>query len=237
MTLRVDLHMHSCLSPCGDMEMTPNNIVNMAWIKGLDAIAVADHNRARHVRACAAVAQERDLLVLPALEVTTREEVHVLCYFPRVELAEAFDDWLYQTLPARQNRPAFFGEQALMDAQDVRIGEESRLLLQACGVSLAELAARAREMGGLAVPAHINRPADGLLGVLGLLPADVDFPTLEVDPRMEMPPGVPLADHLVLHASDAHTLEAIAEPGHLLEVPERSVQALFDTLQRGKPGA
>ena len=85
MKLNVDLHMHSCLSPCADDDMTPNNLVNMAWLNGLDAIAVSDHNTARNLPAVREVARERGIALLPALEVTTREEVHVLCYFPTVE--------------------------------------------------------------------------------------------------------------------------------------------------------
>ena len=85
MKIATDLHIHSCLSPCGDMEMTPNNLVNMAFLKGLDAIALADHNTAKNLPAAKAVADARDLVLVPAIEAESREEVHVLCYFRTVE--------------------------------------------------------------------------------------------------------------------------------------------------------
>lgn len=230
MKLKVDLHIHSCLSPCAEMEMTPNNLVNMAWIKGLDAIAVADHNRAANLPACAEVALERGLLLIPALEVTSREEVHVLCYLPTLEAAQQFDEWLYPQLPPILNRAAFFGAQMVLDAQDEPIGEELRMLSQATGASLEEIAERVVELGGVAVPAHINRGANSLLSVLGFFPENVRFSAVEVAPSAP-PPKVELGGRLVLRGSDAHRLEDIAEEGWLLEVGERTVAAVLDALR------
>ena len=99
MNIAVDLHMHSCLSPCGDELMTPNNIVNMALIKGLDIIAVCDHNTARHLPAIARVAEEAGLPLLPGMEITTAEEVHLLAYFSSVDKALEFSDYIYPHLP------------------------------------------------------------------------------------------------------------------------------------------
>lgn len=233
MTLYVDLHIHSCLSPCGDADMTPNNIANMAKIKGLDVIAVTDHNTVGNLRAVAEVAEECGLLFLPGVEVTCREEVHILAYFPDVPSAEAFGAWLYEQMPPLPNSPDFFGQQLLMNAQDEIIGEEPRMLAQASTVNIHELEAQVRQMGGVCVPAHINRPSNGILGVLGMLPMDVTFPSLEVNLRVEMPP-IPLEMHLVLRASDAHQLEDIAEQEFALEVADHSVEAVFAAIRQGK---
>lgn len=233
MKLMVDLHIHSCLSPCAEMEMTPNNLVNMAWIKGLDVIAVADHNRALNLPACAQVAQERGLLLLPAIEVTCREEVHVLCYFSTLAQAQAFDSWLYDRVPTLQNQPDFFGEQCVLDAQDQLVAMEPRLLVQATQVSLAQVAAQAQALEGVVVPAHINRGANSLLGVLGFFPADVCFSTVEVDPRAKAP-SQPLEAYNILRSSDAHRLEDIAEPGHALEVREHTMEGVLDAIRRKK---
>ena len=235
MVLRVDLHMHSCLSPCGSEEMTPNDLVNMAWLKGLDAIAVADHNSARNLPACAQVAAARGLVLVPALEVTCAEEVHLLCYFHDVAAALAMGDWLYQRLPDVRNRAAFFGEQQVMDAEDRVVAVEEKLLTQAVRATLAQVAAQAAALDGVAVPAHINRGANSLLGVLGMFPADVRFTAVEIDPRAPAPHARLLPPGLrILNASDAHALEAIAEPGFALEAEERSVAAILRALRAGE---
>lgn len=231
--LFVDLHLHSCLSPCGDSEMTPNNLVHMAKLKGLDAIALTDHNTVGNLRAAAEVAAACDMLLLPGMEVTCREEVHILAYFSEIDRAEAFGAWLYERMPPMPNNPDFFGNQVRMNAEDEVIGEEPRMLAQASEVGINELEAQVRQMGGICVPAHINRPSNGILGVLGILPMDVEFPALEVNLRVELP-AIPLDRHLVLRASDAHHLEDISEQEFQLEVAERSVEAIFSAICRGK---
>ncbi len=230
MTLKVDLHIHSCLSPCGDSEMTPNNLVNMAWIKGLDAIAVADHNSALNLPACAAVAAERGVLLVPAIEATAHEDVHVLCYLPTVDAALAVGAWLYERLPDVKNKPALFGEQCVMDAKDARIAAEPRLLIQATTATLAEIAAHVAELGGVAVPAHINREASSMLGVLGFFPPDVAFSAVEIAASAP-PPRVKLDQYVRLYSSDAHRLEDILEPGHPLDVAEHSVSGILAALR------
>ncbi len=230
MTLKVDLHIHSCLSPCGDSEMTPNNLVNMAWIKGLDAIAVVDHNSAQNLPACAAVAAERGILLVPAIEATAHEDVHVLCYLPTVEMALKMGEWLYARLPDVQNKPALFGEQSVMDAQDQPVATEPRLLIQATTATLAEISAQVIALGGVVVPAHINREASSLLGVLGFFPPDVAFTAVEVAASAP-PPRANVDQYVRLHSSDAHQLEDILEPGHALQVAERSVAGILAALR------
>ena len=124
MKIAVDLHIHSCVSPCADMDMTPNNLVTMAYLKGLDAIAVSDHNTAKNLPACKAVADARGILLVPAIEVESREEVHVLCYFTSVEAAVAMGDYVYDFLPDIENVPAMFGEQTAMNDDDEPIYTE-----------------------------------------------------------------------------------------------------------------
>lgn len=233
--LKVDLHMHSCLSPCADDDMTPNNLVNMAWLNGLDAIAVSDHNTARNLPAVKAAADARGLLLLPALEVTTREEVHVLCYFQTVEQALAFDRWVYERLPDIQNVPRFFGRQVQMDADDEAVAEEKRLLISAIDAGIDEVARTAREMGGLPVPAHINRGANGLLTNLGFIPQSAGFCAVEVSRRSPVP-AADLSAFTVLYASDAHRLEDIPEDGHLLEVESRDAIAIFQSIAKRAKG-
>ena len=229
MNIAVDLHMHSCLSPCGDALMTPNNIVNMALIKQLDAIAVCDHNTARQLPAVAAVAEEAGLTLLPGIEITTAEEVHLLSYFATVEAALEFSDYIYAHLPPIPNRAEFFGVQQLMDAEDEPTGEEPRLLLTALDLTLEELTRDINAAGGLAVPAHINRGSNGLLIALGLLPTDARFAALELS-NASPAPACDLGAYKLLYSSDAHYLENISEREHFLNVPDGSREGLFQYL-------
>jgi 3',5'-nucleoside bisphosphate phosphatase len=221
MNIYADLHIHSCLSPCADNDMTPYNICAMAKIKGLQAIAVTDHNSARNLPAAYKAAQAHGLVLLPGVELSTREEVHLLAYFPTVEQALAMGDFLYSHMPDIQNDTSLFGKQQIMNERDEVTGEESRLLISATDLSLNMAAQEIRYFGGMAVPAHINRGANGLLVNLGFLPEDVCFPALEVVEQLPISKDI-LRGKVALHASDAHRLEDISEAIYSLEATELS---------------
>ncbi len=206
----VDLHIHSCLSPCADDDMTPANICGMASIKGLDAIAVTDHNCARNLPYVKEAADAFHLILLPGMEITTREEVHVLGYFPTVEVAMEAGEFFASHLPPMKNRPAFFGRQLVVDTDDQVVDEEQRLLIGATDLSLTQCVAEIRGRGGVAVPAHINRGSNGLLINLGMMPPEPDFHVVEVWPDQPVLPEA-VKDRRVLHASDAHQLGNIRE--------------------------
>ncbi|MBR3796342.1 MAG: hypothetical protein IKK34_10010 [Clostridia bacterium] len=229
MKLACDLHIHSCLSPCGDGLMTPNNIVGMAFIKQLDVIAVCDHNSARNLPAVKEVADMMNVLLLPGMELTTREEAHMLCYFRTVEECMAFGERIYAHLPPIPNNEKFFGRQQVMNAQDEEIAAEEKLLISALDLGFEECAAMIHEAGGLCVPAHINRGSNGVLNALGFLPAGAHYDALEVSRKVAMPP-VDLKEFRLLESSDAHYLENILEPEFFLEAYERSVNAVFDAI-------
>ena len=229
MRYAVDLHMHSCLSPCGDELMTPNNIVGMCKLKELDLIAVTDHNTAKQLPAVKAVADVMGLNILPGLELTTMEEAHLLAYFRTVEDALAFSDEIYPYLPDLPNRKDLFGAQLQMDEDDEVIYEEPKLLISALSLSVDELAARILARGGLAIPAHINRGSNGILNALGFLPPGVPFSALEVTTGLPLPhKGIP--DLPQLHSSDAHCLENIFERVEFLELKEPTAEAFFESI-------
>lgn len=230
MKLYADLHIHSCLSPCGDELMTPNNIVGMAFLKGLDVIAVCDHNCARNLPAVREAAQAMGLVLLPGMELTTREEAHMLCYFEDVETCLAFSERIYAYLPDIPNRPRYFGEQLVMNGQDEIIASEERLLISALDLSFEACAGLIREHGGLCVPAHINRGTNGVLNALGFLPKDIRYDALEVCRQLPVP-GVDLAGWRVLESSDAHRLEDISERGFTLEAEEKTTRAVFAAIR------
>ncbi len=180
MKVYYDLHIHSCLSPCGDNEMTPNNIVNMAMIKGLDVIAVADHNASQNVKAAMAVAKKRDVLVIPAMELQTSEEVHLLCLFRKLSDLESFQEIVDSHLLGIPNNVKKFGEQIIMDHEDEPIGNIDHALIFSTTLSFEKAVAGVRACGGFVLPAHINRQSNGVLAVLGFIPEGVNFTTVEV---------------------------------------------------------
>lgn len=233
MELFYDLHIHSCLSPCAEDEMTPGNIAGMAYVKGIDMIAVTDHNTARNLPAAQAAAEEYGILFVPGIEITTREEVHLLGYFPDTAAALACGEKLYPHLPARKNKPKLFGNQFVMNGQDEITGEEDALLIGAADLSLSECAALVRSLGGVPVPAHINRGSNGLMINLGFLPEEPFFPALEVWPKLPCDMDTVTGKHL-LHSSDAHRLEDMAEREYMLRLGERSVRAFLDWLTSPK---
>ena len=211
--------------------MTPNNIAGMAMLKGLDAIAVADHNSARNLPALSKTCAGMGVLLLPAMELTTAEEVHLLSYFPTVEAALDFSEELHGHLPPIQNRPDIFGPQQVLDEDDEQVGSEDLLLLNALSLSLDELVERINARGGAAVPAHINRGSNGLLNVLGFLPPGLEIAAVEV--WREMPCRADVSKLRVLHSSDAHYLENMLEREVSYEVAEKSVEALFAYIKSG----
>jgi len=229
MKLACDLHIHSCLSPCGDALMTPNNIVGMAFIKQLDAIAVCDHNCARNLPAIKEVADMMNVVLLPGMELTTREEAHMLCYFRTVEQCVAFGETIYAHLPPIPNREKFFGRQQGMNAQDEVIGVEDRLLISALDLGFEECEKLIHAAGGLCVPAHINRGSNGVLNALGFLPSNAKYDALEISKKVAMPP-MDLSGYRLLESSDAHYLENILEPLFFINANCRSVDAIFDAI-------
>lgn len=225
----VDLHIHSCLSPCADDDMTPANICGMAHIKGLQAIAVTDHNTARNLPYVKEAADFYGLILLPGIEVTTREEVHLLGYFRTVDAAVECGEVFSSHLPPMKNKPSFFGNQLVMNTDDEVVGIEDRMLIGATDLDLLECAKIIRSHGGIAVPAHINRGSNGLLVNLGMMPAEPDFPVVEVARSLPVDAHT-VQGRLQLHSSDAHQLGAIMEPEFDLITERFSLNGLFDTL-------
>lgn len=228
----VDLHIHSCLSPCADDDMTPANICGMAHVKGLQAIAVTDHNTARNLPYVKEAADYYGLMLLPGMEITTREEVHLLGYFPTVEAAVAAGEYFSAHLPPMPNRPELFGHQWVMNTDDEVVAEETRMLIGATDLPLTACAAYIRAQGGVAVPAHINRGSNGLLVNLGMMPTEPAFPVVEVWRHLPVPEDA-VRGRTTLYASDAHQLGSILEAEFDFPTERFSAGGLFDTLLHG----
>lgn len=228
MQLYYDLHIHSALSPCASEDMTPNNIINMSRLKGLDAVSVCDHNCAANLRAADAAARKEGLLFLPGIEMNTAEEVHLLAYFKDTETACRFGEIVYNALPDIKNNDELFGPQLVMDEQDDITGKLEKLLISALPFSIEECVHMIGEHGGYAVPAHINRGANSLLNNLGFIPENISFKTLEVLPGR--PAVANLSGYNILTSSDAHYLEDISEKTNFIFTKTRSVSSILNTL-------
>ena len=221
-----DLHMHSCLSPCADDDMTPANICGMAYIKGLQAIAVTDHNTGRNLPYVKEAADHYGLIFLPGMEITTKEEVHLLGYFRDVETAVEVGEIFSSHLPPMKNKPDFFGNQLVMNTDDEVVDIEDRLLIGATDLDLEECTRIIREHGGAAVPAHIHR-GHGLLTNLGLFPTEPEFPVVEVRNELDVNDKL-VGNRRRLQSSDAHHLGDILEAVYDLPAERFSLGGLFD---------
>jgi len=209
-TYRADLHVHTCLSPCGDLEMSPHKIANQAKIKELDILGICDHNSAENTPALMKAAEKFDIRVLPGLEVTSQEEVHILALFDKVEPALALQDIIYAHLPGENDERAF-GMQVIVNHRGDVLGFNKRLLIGASTLTLEEVVATIHSLNGLAVASHIDREGFSLIGQLGFIPDHLELDALEISPRMSFSEAqAKFAPHLpIISSSDAHFLNEI----------------------------
>jgi 3',5'-nucleoside bisphosphate phosphatase len=230
-----DLHIHTCLSPCGDALMTPPNIANMAYIKGLDIIAITDHNSAKNAGAVIRAASELPLTVIPGIEVTTSEEIHVICLFPDIDSAELAGEELEKHLPPVKNRPEYFGEQLIVDEEEKVTGFLPWLLPNALDISIDNLPKLIASYGGLCYPAHIDKQSNSILSVFGYLPDSPEFSVLEVhNPEKFFGNSENeryMKGHVIITSSDAHQLADISEREHFVELEEPSFASLRKALR------
>ena len=232
--LYYDLHIHSCLSPCGDDDMTPANIAGMAMLKGLDVIALTDHNTCRNCPALMAAAAEYGVLAIPGMEINTSEEVHAVCLFETLEAALDFDAYVYERLIPFPNNEAIFGKQQIYNENDEVCGTEPNLLINATTISFDELWPLVRSFGGVMFPAHIDKTANSLIANLGFIPPDSRFTTAEVKDLKKLH-GLKrenpyLEGCRIISNSDAHYLEHINEPDLQLSVREKSISGVLEAL-------
>ena len=220
--------------------MTPANIVGMSVIKGLDVIAVTDHNSCKNCPAVLAAAEEYGILAIPGMEINTSEEVHAVCLFEELKAAMEFDAYVYERLSPFPNKEEVFGKQQIYDGADQVCGIVPNLLINATDISFDGLWELVRGYGGVMFPAHVDKTANSLIANLGFVPPDSRFVTAEVKDlgklhklRKENPY---LEGCRIISNSDAHYLEHIHEPELTLHVEEKSVKAVLEALLNGAAG-
>lgn len=230
-----DLHIHSCLSPCGDEDMTPANIAGMAFINGLNLIALTDHNTTRNCPALKKAAEQYGITVLCGMELTTDEEVHTVCLFPDEKSAADFEKVVYGKLMKIKNNPDIFGHQYIMDDTDKILGEEEYLLINAVNISFEDVFAVAESFGGIAYPAHVDKNANSLISNLGFVPPDSTFNIAEIHDLNKTESLISAHPYFggckILSSSDAHYLPDINLAENYIELdceptPENIINAL-----------
>lgn len=218
-----DLHLHSCLSPCGDDDNTPNNIAGMASLCGLNIIALTDHNTCKNCPAFYEAAKRYGLIPIAGMELTTAEDIHVVCLFEELENAMAFDSEIDKRRIKIENRTDIFGNQYILDGEDNIIGEEKYLLPNATTVSLEEVPELVKGFGGISYPAHIDRQSNGIISVLGTFPETPDFNIIEInqkDKAEEYVKKYSLEDKRVIISSDAHYLTNMRDKENYFELDD-----------------
>ena len=238
-----DLHIHSALSPCGDDDMTPNNIVNMSLLNGLDIIALSDHNTCGNVKVTADIAKKSGITFLPAVEVETAEEIHVLCLFADVEKALEFEKQvLVSALPDIQNNESIFGKQQIFDNEDNVVATDPRYLINATTLDIDTIGAIVESFGGVAIPAHIDKSTKSIIAMLGMVDKSMGFNTFELSKNASADytkTEFSLKDggYSYVYNTDAHYLYDIAEKGerNYFEIePPLTPQKIISHLKNGQ---
>jgi len=208
--LLADLHIHTCLSPCATLDMTPLKIVKEAQKKQLDIIAVTDHNSAENIGAVMAAARHTGLVVIPGMEITTSEEVHIVALFEDVADALAMQSLVYDRLQSGENDDDLFGMQVVANEFDEVEGINRRLLIGSARIDLGEVVDAVHNRNGVAIAAHIDREAFSVLGQLGFIPDDLELDAVEISRRMSLKQARTVFKQLerfpFITSSDAHDI-------------------------------
>jgi hypothetical protein len=178
--IRADLHIHTVLSPCGDLDMSPVRIIHEAVKKGIGIIGITDHNSLKQVDVVEDLAARHGIFVLGGAEVTTREEIHCLAFFPDRASRNEFQDYIDNWQPFIRNREHLFGHQVVVDDADQILFHEEKLLLTALPRNIHEIEIEVHRLGGIFIPAHIDKPVNSIFSQLGFIPEHLCFDALEI---------------------------------------------------------
>jgi hypothetical protein len=236
MKIAADLHIHSTLSPCSALEMSPAAIVRRARELNLDAIAVTDHNSVGNCFCTAEIGSRNNVRVFFGMEAQTREDVHVLCLFDERGPAERFSERIYALLPDVRNNPDYFGDQVIVDEDDNIVRIEEKLLLNALDASLTDVLELVQRHNGFAVPAHVESAPFGLLASLGMIPRELDGAVLEISratrPETVLAAYPDLARFPLIGNSDAHFLKDIGRAHTVFDAAGPSLPDLMAAASR-----
>ena len=217
-----DLHLHSCLSPCGDNDSTPSNIAGMGMLAGLSIMALTDHNSTRNCPAFYEAAKRVGVVPVAGMELETAENIHIVCLFETLDGAMRFGEIVNGRRIPIKNKASLYGDQIIVDCEDNELERDPILLVVATTIALSEVPDLVKSCGGVCYPAHVDRPSGGIIAVLGDIPPDVPFVCAElhdISRSDELKGNYPsLSEKLILTGSDAHRLEDIRDASEYLDL-------------------
>lgn len=212
---RADLHIHSVLSPCGDLDMSPARIIEEAKKKKLDIIGITDHNSTLHANVCIELGKKNGISVFPGVEINTQEEIHCLAFFENIEHTNKFQEFIDAHLPHIKNKPERFGMQLVVNENEEILEEVENLLIVGLSASIEETEHMTHNLGGIFIPAHVNRQVNGIYSQIGFLPDDLVIDAIELRSPVNLKEIYAKRSDLKLHQlitnSDAHNLHQIGE--------------------------
>lgn len=232
-TFKADLHIHTCLSPCGDLKMTPQKIIYQVLKNKIDIIAICDHNTAENVPALINAANGKNVVVLPGMEICSKEEIHVLALFEKIETAFEMQSKVYDKLQG-QNNPDVFGLQVIGNEFDEVLGFNDKLLIGAVDLSVEEIVNKVHKQGGLAIASHIDRESYSVISQIGFIPETLRFDALEISPRISCEDArkrfPEYQNYTFIQNSDAHFIDDIGKcltEFHLEEATFEEIKKVF----------
>jgi PHP family Zn ribbon phosphoesterase len=225
--VRADLHLHTCLSPCADMQMQATGIVIQAIKMGLDMIAICDHNSAENVAAVVKAGQREALPVIPGIEITSSEEVHILGLFKTEQDLMRVQEVVYENLPGENSEEAF-GPQIIIDEWDNVVGTNNKLLIGATNLTLEKVVEIIHQWSGLAIASHVDRERFSLIGQLGFIPDGLQLDAIEIS----KPTAIKEYGYPVLCSSDAHFLDDIGKNYSCFMIEEASFEEISKALHQ-----
>ena len=235
-----DLHTHSCLSPCADNDNTPCDLLGMASISGINLLALTDHNSTLNCPAFMRAARNYGIIPIPGMELTTSEDIHVVCLFASLDDAMRFGEYVNGRRILVENRADIFGDQLIFDENDEKIGEEKYLLPNATDISIEDIYPIVTNYGGVCYPAHIDRHSNSIMAILGTFPEHLPFKCFEIRDSRNIKYYVEnysLGDKIPIVSSDAHYLSDIRDAENYFEfddgADEQTVREALIRLLRG----
>lgn len=223
---KADLHIHTVLSPCGDLEMSPRNIIKRAKEENIEILGITDHNSTRNCKVLEKLASDNDILVLKGAEINSKEEIHCLTFFETDDELFDFQNYLDEHLPKVMNDTKKFGYQVVVDEDDNILDQVEPLLISALDVSITEIEQKVHKLNGLFIPAHIDRERYSVISQLGFVPADLKVDALELSKFVSKGDFINknnyLADYSFIQSSDAHFTENIGDIHTTFQLKKRS---------------
>ncbi len=233
---KADLHIHTVLSPCGSLDMSPTNIVSAALDKKIDIIGITDHNSTLQCKSVLEAAEGKPITIYCGAEITTKEEVHCLTFFDGLDVLAEFQKYLDEHLPNISYNPDKFGYQVVVDKDENIIYEEERWLVPGLNQNIDQIANKVHELNGLFIPAHINKPKNSLISQLGFIPFDLSADAYEISRHISRENIVKkysqLADKTILQDSDAHFINDVGSIFNIIEMNDTSFDSFRKALKQ-----